>query len=423
MSYSKQYCFALLALLIITVFSCDTEGPGDYKSHFIKYYGEDGDQESKDFVVNDDGSVVIVGTTTFNGIKKVYLIKADEQGNQLWSLKFWGGTNESGQAVERIVAGTDIGNYLVVSHAVKSAEDSLAIRLTVVSESGDSIKSFLIDRYESQEANSLTVLPSGSYYLTGKVKNADTLNVELPGFDLEDSFDMIIGNNYALVSSERTGGSTLASGIKIIEKSSSTNYALYSDELKVEPDTPLDPTDGLYEVNFVFRKFDKNTNNKTSFYAGTPRLNEYMADIDQSFSGVSMAVGTQYDPTINTYAKLYAATINSSYSKPLIASGEVSGAPDRAEGVSVAHSADVDFFWVLGNEVAAGGGDRNIWVGKVEVSNLQTSFSRTFGSSSNDDTGSAILQLENGDLLILATMELVNQKKIALIRIKPNGQF
>ncbi|CAN0475857.1 unnamed protein product, partial [Phaeothamnion confervicola] len=47
----------------------------------------------------------------------------------------------------------------------------------------------------------------------------------------------------------------------------------------------------------------------------------------------------------------------------------------------------------------------------------------TFGAANNDDTASAIEELDNGDLLVLGTMELVNQKKMALIKIKANGSF
>jgi hypothetical protein len=54
---------------------------------------------------------------------------------------------------------------------------------------------------------------------------------------------------------------------------------------------------------------------------------------------------------------------------------------------------------------------------------LSTVYARKFGGSNNDDTGSRILQLDNGDVLILGTMELVNQKKMALIKIKPDGSF
>lgn len=409
----KKFWFGLPVLLAVIWFGCETEGPDDFKSHFIKYYGEDGNQEAKDFLVNADGTVVMVGTSEINGVKKVYLVKADEQGKQLWSLRFAGETNETGQDVERIISGPDAGNYLVVSNLEKSVADSLAIRLTVVSDTGDSLKSFLIDRFESQEAKSITVLSSGQYYLTGKVQNADTLNVDLPGFDLEDSFDMVIGNDFSLVSSERTGGSRIACGIKIIDKSNSTNYALYTDQLT---STEID-----YESNFIFRKYDKITNNKTTFYSGTPTLNEYLSDIDQSFSGVFMAVGTQENPVDNS-KRMYVCTINSNYTS-VLNEDNIEGGPARGEGVAVSRSVDDGFFWVLGNEIRTGVQDRNIWVGKVEANSLQAVFSRKFGGANNDDTGSKILQLDNGDVLVLGTMELVNQKKMALIRIKPNGSF
>jgi hypothetical protein len=269
-------------------------------------------------------------------------------------LELGTGSNETGQDIDRIISGPDAGNYIIVSNVEKSVEDSLAIRLTVITENGDSLKSYLIDRFESQEAKSLTVLASGQYFITGKVINSDTLNVELPGFDLEDSFAMIVGNDLSLVSSERTGGSTLTSGIKIIDKPNSINYAMYSDELKIEKDFPTDDPDGLYEVNFVFRKFDKISSNLRTFYAGETRVNEYLADIDQSFSGIFMAVGTQVDPADNSTSTLYACTINSSYAKPLLIQGNINGGPTRAEGVSVGRAIEDNFFWVLGNEILAG---------------------------------------------------------------------
>lgn len=415
MSALKKYCVWLCLLLAMVWLSCETEGPDDFKKHFIKYYGEDGDQEAKDFIVNADGTIIMVGTSTeINGIRKVYVVKADGFGKEMWSLEFGDITNESGQDIERIISGPDAGNYLVVSNAEKSLGDSLAIRLTVVSEGGDSLKSSLIDLYESQEAKSLTALPTGQYYLTGKVKNADTLNVELPGvFDLEDSFDMVIGNDLSLVSSERFGRSTVASGVKIIDKSNSINYALYTDEWT--------PAETNYESNFVFRKYNKSTNSKESFYSGTSDLNEFLSDIDQSFFGSFMAVGTQIDPDDNS-SRIFASVIDAGY-LTVLNNDNIEGSPPQGEGVAVYHALEDGFFWVLGNEINAGGEGRNIWVGKVDAASLNTVFSRKFGGSGNDDTGSKIFQLDNGDVLILGTMELVNQKKMALIKIDKNGSF
>ncbi len=410
---NKLLGLLLFALSFSALLSCETDGPDDYKDHFVKYYGGDGDQESKDLLVNDDGTVVMLGTSTeTTGKKNVLVVKADVEGKQLWSLKLVGPTDEMAQDVEKISTGPDAGNYLIVSNAEKSVADSLAIRLTIVSETGDSLKSFLIDRYESQEAKSITILSTGQYYLTGKVKNVDTLNVELPGvIDLEDSFDMIIGSDFSLVSSDRFGKSTVASGVKILDRSNSINYALYTDEFI--------GADGVYESNFVFRRYNKVTNDKESFYSGSPRMNEYLADIDQSLTGIFLAVGTQIDPNTKS-TKVYVTSINSSFIS--VNTEATVASPNQGEGVATCAAIDGNFFWVVGNEIRSGG-LRNIWLGKLDGTDLSTVFSRTFGGPSNDDTASKVLQLDNGDVLILGTMELVNQKKMALIKIKANGSF
>lgn len=411
-----RYCAGLsMVLAVVLSVSCETEGPDDFKSHFIKYYGGDGEQEAKDFLVNADGSVVMVGSSIEpTGDKKVFVVKADEYGKEIWSLTFGGATDESGQNVQRITSGTEAGNYLIVSNAQKSVEDSLAIRLTIVSDTGDSLRSFLIDRYESQEAKSITTLSTGEYLLTGTVKNTDTLNAELIGvFDLEDSFNMVIGSDFSLVSSERFGTSTVAAGIKILDRANSVNYALYTDEWTGAEST--------YESNFVFRRYDKGTNSKLSFYAGVDDRNEFLADIDQSGIGEYLAVGTQVSPVSN-FTGIYACRINSTFLN-VLNQGTISGSPAQSEGVAVTRALDNGFFWVLGNEVRAGGTDRDIWIGKVNASNLTAVFSKKIGALNNNDTGAKILQLDNGDVLILGTMELVNQKKMALIKIKGDGSF
>lgn len=71
---------SLFVLFLATFLSCETEGPENYKNHFIKYYGGDGDQEAKDFVINSDGTVVMLGTSyETNGNTRIYLVKADAQ--------------------------------------------------------------------------------------------------------------------------------------------------------------------------------------------------------------------------------------------------------------------------------------------------------------------------------------------------------
>jgi len=79
-----------IILILFISFSCDTENsfPVPEENYFVKFYGEEGDQEGVDFIVNTDGSVVMVGNTERSGVKKqIYVVKVDANGFVLWQRK------------------------------------------------------------------------------------------------------------------------------------------------------------------------------------------------------------------------------------------------------------------------------------------------------------------------------------------------
>ena len=85
---------SFLLLLFAPFLSCDTAADfeDDFKKYFIKYYGEDGDQEAVDFVINDDGTVLLLGNTISpDGQKKISLLKVDAEGNVKWQKKICSG--------------------------------------------------------------------------------------------------------------------------------------------------------------------------------------------------------------------------------------------------------------------------------------------------------------------------------------------
>lgn len=411
---------SLIVLAIcLLMFSCDTESTVDpvYQDTFIKYYGEDGNQEGKDLVINTDGTIIILGTSTSpGGSKRMYLAKTDAEGTIIWERKL-GETSrdEIAQDIEPIIAGPDAGNYIVMSSVVKSIVDSLAIRLTIVSPDGDSIKSELINRYESQSGRSITPLTDGSYFISGNVVNSDTLNVELPIFDIEDV--LVIRVPSSLVPNPtsdyfRIGLSSLGSGVKIFEgPSPDFYYAGYSDELIGSESVATD-----YELNFVFRKFTTDPSSVSSVYAGDSDIddNEEMSSIAKSGSGLTyLAVGTRTDGSGDK--TMVASTVNVNFTAP----SSMQNLLNDAEAISVSASGATSFL-VVGNKISPGG--RDIWLSKVD-NNLNSIFDVTFGGSNNDDTASTVAELPNGDIVVLGTMELTNQKKIALIKLKSNGGF
>jgi hypothetical protein len=409
--------WVLCAGLALTV-ACDTSNSVDpvFKDYFIKYYGNDGDQEARDMVVNADGTVLILGNSIRSSNNyRMYLVKADLEGNVLWE-KFLGANQESGQDIEPIIAGPDAGHYLILSNVRKNEDDSLAIRLTVVNTSGDSLKSTYFNLLESQQGISVTPLSSGDVYVTGKTNDLgsnSTSDSSLPIQDTEDGLSIRFDVNYTNADTTVIYGSGECAIIKIFEEAGNFIYTGYSNS--VTPGESGLPTN--YENNFTIGRFNFRPDVLAPIrFIGTSGLPELLKSSTNLPSGFYFSVGTQQVSTGSS--KIYAAI----FPKDLtggsnIIEGTISN--ENLEAVNVSPSGGGGAL-IVGNEVTPGG--RNIWIGRSGL-DLGIDFSKTFGGPNTDDTGAAVVQLGNGDILLLGTMELTNQKKIALIKLTSQGNF
>lgn len=402
--------FLWMACMVLP-FSCDTESSVDtpFKGYFIKYYGGDGHQEAKDFVINADGTVVMIGTWTDNlDRRRVYIVKTDAEGNVVWDRKLGNTTNDELAAdIELITQGPDAGNLAVLSNHRKNTVDSMAIQLTIVSQTGDSLRSKLFNNYENQFAKSVTPLSDGGFFISAKTTDPASSgnpndpteeNILVIRFRDDFTLDPISGN--VPVPNFNIGSAT-----KIFEISHGQYYyAGYSD---------MDDLQNRTSVDFFFRRFTTSPENVPTVSSGSSDNNELMMEITRSPSGQFLAVGTMESGSSRTFI---ATRVSNSFQS----TSPMQNILPNAEGVAVAPSGASDFL-LLGNSFGSGG-NRDIIVKKVDLAFGELMTLR-FGSSNNDDTGSAVAELPNGDILILGTMELVNQKKMALIKVKPNGKF
>lgn len=81
----------IIFFILLLIVSCDTERSFSVpeKNYFIKFYGEEGEQEGVDFVINPDGTIVMVGNTERPGVlSQIYVVKVDANGHELWNRKF-----------------------------------------------------------------------------------------------------------------------------------------------------------------------------------------------------------------------------------------------------------------------------------------------------------------------------------------------
>jgi len=410
---------------MLLILSCDTDGGEAYKDYFIKYYGLDGDHYGADMIINADGSIIILGTSEFpanSGSRRIYLAKADAEGNTLWE-KLLGDYSENAKDIEPIIAGTYTGGYMILSNKVIDIAGNTVIKVLRVDADGNKIDSLeLAGIYQpSNFGNSITTLADGGFIVTGNTTDTEALDIINESIDPPDQTDLLsLRYSQSFIADpswqKSFGGEPEVMGVKIIEISPTQFYfAGYSNAVH-SGEGPVPATN--YDFNFWFVRLSGVGSNSSPLYSGDQIDQEKMNAIAKSALGEYFAVGSVTAPGENP--RVFASRIVGNFSN--VEDKEVIDIGEGGEAISVAASG-ANKILILGNVITVGG-SRDIWVTKATRDfDSQLGFPITFGAEGNDDTASAVAELPNGDIVILGTMNLVNQNKIALIKLKANGEF
>jgi|GEM_PF-813113 len=150
------------------------------KSHFIKFFGGDGDQTGEDLVALSDGTFILFGTTRSSAVgsnSQWYLAKADAKGNRIWEKTFGGTTDEEASDIEL----TSDGRLVAVGNTYKTSTDR-DVRIMTFTLDGDPLDSALIPILDNsgnvtkgdEEAASVTetsdgfIIAGSTTYVSGK---------------------------------------------------------------------------------------------------------------------------------------------------------------------------------------------------------------------------------------------------------------
>src|SRR5690242_10292934 len=119
----------ILIILFLLLLSCDTSrntpDPADH--FFVRYYGTDGDQEGVDMIANDDGTFMLLGTSTIGGQSQIYLTKVNGWGGVIWE-RFYGDT---ATVIAKDIEPTIDGNYVVLADLETDTTGTDIILLTI----------------------------------------------------------------------------------------------------------------------------------------------------------------------------------------------------------------------------------------------------------------------------------------------------
>jgi hypothetical protein len=173
-------CTILFFISLALMWSCDTKDAlSPDESYFLKYYGNEGNQRGVDFVVNADGTFVLLGNSTAPKPadpskstlgQQIYVVKVDTKGKVIWEKTFGGLYEEEAKDIELLPD----GNLIVLANTannnsidpINRERDVMLIKIGQDGSKIDSVKAgltVLVDggNKTDEDAISMSVIKDG----------------------------------------------------------------------------------------------------------------------------------------------------------------------------------------------------------------------------------------------------------------------
>ncbi len=425
-----KFNFGLLFALLMVV-SCDTANNFDQatKKYFLKYYGNDGDQEGVDLVVNADGSFYLLGITDSKSFgKQVYLVKVNADGNTVWEKTFGGKKDEIAKDLLQL----SDGRLAFVANTNENGNiDVFVETLTADGIKIDSVIAPLSGNKKDENAISITQTTDG-FIVAGS-----TTDISLkPGgaqdnTDVTDAMQLRFNTNLSLYADtwRKTVGYPSADVAVKIEQDAKGKFNLFGYSNKQLP------TSNSQDFNYWITQLGSTGEpSSAELFPGEDKVNELLTSVLktplQSGEGFLLA-GQSLDP-ITSASKLFLVKVRKdlSLSSQDYLFREKANidlkTPRSVQYVNVCASQNSGYY-VIANDNRLGTDNSNWYVSNFDNNgNPIWQTPATFGGDNNDTVG-AISELPDGSILILGTMEIggtkIHEKKMTLVKVNSSGKF
>ncbi|GCC53165.1 hypothetical protein SanaruYs_34080 [Chryseotalea sanaruensis] len=424
---NKLLKISFILFAVINLSNCETEksvGP-DFKDYFVKYYGDAGNQQGVDMVVNDDATIFLLGNTDRNNEQRFFVTKIDTTGKILLKKTFGQGGSIVESAID--IEPTVDGNYIIAIQRIATPGGDRDTKLLLISEDLIGLDSIIFDNNviansQGDEAVS-SVTP---YQINGEIGflvTGSTTLVSTTG-DLTDPFTYKVNQSLSLdpfwVNNPGNNG-TLDQGVKIVPRQA--GFLLF---LNTNPESNASRT------GFHLQPIESDGDATTEGSVGFARISE---SGDQEFlqqvvsnpdNGDYLLVGnrvndggTQVYFVAMTNSLGFVPAQHRNAGNQTVALNNLEGS---ISGVSVAPSKQTGYLLVANQELNLG----NIMTTNIVLARLRFSgevvWTTQFGV---DDSYKAakIEELPNGKILIVGTGTLGNQEKMMLLKVNSDGQF
>lgn len=415
----------LILFAVVYLNSCETEKSidPDFKNYFVKYYGDAGNQQGVDMVIND-ATIFLLGNTDRSNEQRFFVTKIDTTGKILLKRTFGEGglIAESAIDIERTID----GNYIIAIQRIASQGDR-DTKLLLISENLIGLDSIVFDNTVIANSQGDEAVASVTPYQvngeTGFLVTGSTTLVSTTG-DITDPFTYKVDQNLSLdpfwVNNPGNNG-TLDQGIKIVPRQ--TGFLLF---LNTNPESNASRTG--YHLQPIESDGDATTEGSVGFarisesgdqeflqqVVSNPDNGDYLLVGNRVNDGgtqvyfVAMTNSLGFVPNQHRNAGNQTVTLNN-------LEGSISG-------VSVAPSRQTGYLLVANQELNLG----NVMTTNIVLARLRFSgevvWTTQFGV---DDSYKAakVEELPNGKILIVGTGTLGNQEKMMLLKVNSDGQF
>lgn len=424
---------------VALAWGCATEESVDdpAATHFIKFYGRDGDQIGRDLVVLPDGTMVLFGTSRATDASVLgsqwYVTRVDSKGVILWEQEFGGPSDEEARDIEM----TSGGNLVLVGNIRMALDDRNVMIMTLNPATGQPIASAVHAVTDSLGAPSLgdedvasVTETSDGFLIAGSttyVRDKGSAGTVAGQTDSRDALQLRVKQDLTIYSSTWTqtiGKFSDDYSVKIFPGSPSATGAFYAFGA-----TNDRPTNGyvFLEYNFWMVALESDGDGVVSTYSANSPGNKRASSVCKTPAGYFIA------------GLLEAGT---SPQEPYIM--EV-GLPDVSNGFGVSREKNLSItlgtglsgatsvttsvnggFLILTEENGFNA-NQNWMLTRIDNNGtLAWTKPIVFGGEGLDEIG-AIQELSDGRIVIIGTMRTgrpdVGEFKMTLVKVNKDGKF
>jgi hypothetical protein len=427
-------CFCCLALLGWA--GCALTGDDPSEQFFVKYFGEDGDQEAVDMLVADDG-IYLLGNTTKPQAgalgQQILLIKTDFQGNEIWRKSF----GKAGKDEARDMEYTNTPNQIVMVGNLERApgdQDCFIMTLNLSSSGAIRIDSTSFGYAGFGEKVNSVLLTSDGFITSGSTNNLAVAVGKPTGTGAEPTPDFFDAMNFRFnpdlslyAVTWRTGVGFKASDESLALFDNGSFFALFGFT------NTISSGHAVANFNFWYAKIGLNGEASGSFeFIGSPNRNENLfsvmlardpANEGYLLAGVSADVNNDCDILVVKLKPTLLFNSNDADNQNVlqVPLGKVIGSK-----TSVCTSRSGGFYVVTNTVSTSTGGSTDWLVTKVNpIGRVIWTTPFIFGGGGDDRVG-AVQELPDGSILVFGTFEVGSdrrEKKMALIKLNKDGKL